>query len=118
MAVPTPPTAGEPIAEAWGDVVHDAVVAMDIQQGYADISATSATVAGLAVTFPRAFAAGSVPSVITSIGGASSGTAGGNPWAPGHYGASPTGFTIRASVATAQSVTNLRIHWIAYGPRA
>jgi hypothetical protein len=118
MAVPARPVSGEPVASAWGNVVHDTAVVLDVQTGYVDLSGTSVTIVGSAVTFARPFAAGSVPAVITAVGGASAGTAGGNPWIPGHYGASATGFTIRAAVAAAATVTNLRIHWVAIGLRA
>jgi|1185.fasta_scaffold819523_1 hypothetical protein len=63
MAVPTAPAAGEPIAEAWGDVVHDMVVGRDIQSGSANIPNMTQADGIVNVVFPRPFAA--APNVIT-----------------------------------------------------
>jgi hypothetical protein len=65
MAVPVAPAAGEPIAEAWGDVVHEQVVAQDIQSGAATVQCNAATAATLIVVFPRPFAA--IPKVVATV---------------------------------------------------
>lgn len=115
MAVPTAPTAGEPIAEAWGDVVHDAVVANDIQSGVVNITVTAGTQATAVVTFTRPFAG--TPVVVALIGPQGSGAA--LSWVvqiPAG-GVSATAVSLRISGSTAQSFT-LPVQWIAYGPRA
>lgn len=112
MAVPTPPTAGEPIAEAWGDVVHDAVVAMDLQYGTAITPATGSGVdtSNVSVVFPRPFASAPMVLAGSQAGGfiavASSIT--------------PTGFTLTNSnrVQGAGSIGQRINTWFAYGPRA
>jgi len=116
MAVPARPTSGVPIETAWGQVAHDAAVAMDIQAGYVDITVSSATIAAAAVTFARPFA--TIPTIVVAVGGATAGTTGGNPWNAGFTQPTAAGFNMRMHNAVAASVTNLRCHWIAYGPRA
>ena len=118
MAVPTPPTAGEPIAEAWGDVVHDTAVAVDIQSGTVMGSAGAAAAnIGVAVVFPRPFA--SKPNVALGNLGTAGGAAGGDAWIVNCYGVSPTGFNMRAQHRTGTgTVTDLVMGWIAIGPRA
>jgi hypothetical protein len=117
MAVPTPPTAGEPIAEAWGDVVHDAVVAMDIQAGKQQITIPSGAEVGVAVVFPRPFAA---PPVVV-IGTESAGGVNGRIVIARKSAITATGFTCwlqsSSGAAVAGSVTQTT-DWIAYGPRA
>jgi len=114
MAVPLAPTAGEPIAEAWGDVVHDAVVAQDIQTGYADVAVTGTGVS-VNITFPRPFA--SAPIVVVSGTNAVAqdlvAKVAYNPYP------SATGFTAVVQSATLATHTGtVRAFWIAYGPRA
>jgi hypothetical protein len=111
MAVPTPPTAGEPIAEAWGDVVHDAVVAMDIQAGSISIAMGGSASAQLTVVFPRAFA--SAPIVMTNVG------TGNRSFISGAAAASTTQFVF--TMGTTDGGTNSSTiggTWLAYGPRA
>lgn len=118
MAVPTPPTAGEPIAEAWGDVVHDAVVAQDIQAGIVSVPFANTGAVAQAVTFPRPFAApptvmltGQWVSGVTGMGGPVCSFQGGLP--------TTTGFTARiANQSGAAITTTVPVQWIAYGPRA
>ena len=57
MAVPARPVSGAPIDSAWGGVVHDAIVAQDIQHGKASVVLTAASEVGFTVTFARPFAA-------------------------------------------------------------
>lgn len=114
MAVPTPPTAGEPIAEAWGDVVHDQVVAMEFQAGVVSGMAAS----GAAVTFPHPFASPPVVTVSLQFDGTA--------WSVAMLGnaasvVSATGFTVfirNVNGAAAIPGTTQVLHWIAYGPRA
>jgi len=117
MAVPTPPTAGEPIAEAWGDVVHDAVVAMDIQAGKQQITIGS-TVAevGVAVTFARPFAV--APTVV--IGTESAGGTAGRQIIARKSAITTTGFTawLQGTTGGAASAVTQTVDWLAYGPRA
>lgn len=112
MTVPTPPTAGEPIAEAWGDVVHAAVVAQDIQTGQHSVPISAANQGTLVVTFARPFAA--APFVV--LGQASN--SGGFIAAQG--GATTTQFTLIAAYRdTSQTGTvGIIVSWIAIGPRA
>jgi hypothetical protein len=115
MAVPTPPTAGEPIAEAWGDVVHDAVVAMDIQSGRASVAVNNSTQGTAVVTFPRPFAA--PPTVLAMIVENNSG-----PGLAGHV-QTPSGTTaiatsLRVSGFASNITVTFPVDWIAYGPRA
>jgi len=110
MAVPTAPAAGEPIAEAWGDVVHDAVVAQDMQAGTASVSWSASSVsASVQITFPRPFA--SAPNVVCAMTHA-------------HYtvsviNISPTTATFqgRRTDGTNQTVS-VSAQWFAIGPRA
>jgi hypothetical protein len=115
VAVPTPPTAGEPIAEAWGDVVHDAVVAMDIQVGRANVPINNSTSGSLAITYPRPFAA--PPTVVAMIVESNSG-----PGLAGHVqtpgGGTAAGTTLRVSGFASNLTVTLPVDWIAYGPRA
>lgn len=113
MAVPAAPTAGEPIAEAWGDVVHDAVVAQDVQSGVVTITTTAAPTADATVTFPRPFATG--PQVFVQC-------VGGNVNMAGLVSIPPVGnCTIRVfkrdgtNFGAGQVLT---VFWLAYGPRA
>jgi hypothetical protein len=115
VAVPTAPAAGEPIAEAWGDVVHDAVVAMDVQAGVGNVNFPNAAVSDQPIiVFPRPFAL--PPVVVITIGGSSSG-------ANVHIGlrAAPTAtqFQVQAREVRESAVNaNMPFQWIAYGPRA
>jgi hypothetical protein len=112
MAVPAAPTAGEPIAEAWGDVVHDAVVAQDIQAGNGTVVWAASSISNnLTVIFPRPFAA---PPIVVASGGHA------------HYSVSVVAGSITATQCvlqgrrtdgTSQSVS-IVCPWVAYGPRA
>jgi len=111
MAVPTAPAAGEPIAEAWGDVVHDGIVAMDIQVGTVPISLVSAGVGSATVTFPRPFAAPPIVlascastnlSYFTNVGAVTA-----------------TQATLTMTTKSGANATDTRnTNWLAYGPRA
>jgi len=112
MAVPTAPAAGEPIAEAWGDVVHDSIVAMDIQSGVVNLTLTATNVANVVVTFPRPFAA---PPIVVACYQSTNQSFLANV----HGAPTATQVTIGLSTKTAANVTDTRpVSWIAYGPRA
>jgi len=111
MAVPTAPAAGEPIAEAWGDVVHDTAVAMDIQVGTVNVSLANAASGTATVTFPRPFA--SAPIVVASAAFVT----------VVHFAAvatiTPTTFIAQlVRKDTTLQTTTQPVTWIAYGPRA
>lgn len=118
MAVPTAPAAGEPIAEAWGDVVHDTVVAQDIQHGKATLTVTAAAETGLVVTFPRPFA--SAPDCIVTIGEIG-GSANRPMVAKVSSGSPPTAtnfqIVLQNVTGVATSLT-IPVWWMAIGPRA
>lgn len=115
MAVPAAPTAGEPIAEAWGDVVHDAIVAQDLQFGYAQGTFSANNGINVAVTFPRPFG-GAGPYVLVSANDAITAavtakiTAG---------TITTTGFSCKLSTATGATASGtVGFYWVAFGPRA
>jgi hypothetical protein len=110
MAVPTPPTAGEPIAEAWGDLVHDAVVAQDIQVGVGTI-AGGASSGTLAVVFPRPFA--SAPKVFVS---GTDANAGAQPMSCTSI--TTAGFNAYARHRADSPMSAMGFSWLAIGPRA
>lgn len=117
MAVPTRPASGAPIETAWGDIVHDTAVAMDIQCGTTTITMTAAET-GKNIVFPRPFAA--PPVVVVAIG-----EIGGTPNRPmvaKVSQANPVTATqfqavCQSTTATVTSLT-LPVWWIAMGPRA
>jgi len=111
MTVPVAPAAGEPIAEAWGDVVHDSIVAMDIQSGTVSIPAAGAPTSSVTVIFPRPFAA--APQAAASTNGTISGV-----WIAQISTTTPTQLTVYVFARDGRNVTALGAHWIAYGPRA
>lgn len=115
MAVPAAPTAGEPIAEAWGDVVHDGIVAMDFQYGYVDLvhSAEKGKTAG--VTFARPFA--SPPLVfVTRDDGVSPSMV---PDVVQPIGTTSCTIKVYTSISPAVNVSGtIRLYWLAIGPRA
>jgi len=112
MAVPTPPTAGEPIAEAWGDVVHDQVVARDFQGGAASITGNGGPTADVTVTFSRPFASTPVAQV-SAIGGQT--------YLAGIVSVpSTTQLVIRLFKRDGSNIPNgtgVNIHWLAWGSR-
>jgi len=112
MTVPAAPTAGEPIAEAWGDVVHDSIVAMDMQAGDNPVAVAAAVSGQTVVTFPRPFAA--VPIVVASMRSTSVA------YIAMVSAVTTTQVTLVMSHKTAgTSFTDTRsVSWIAYGPRA
>jgi hypothetical protein len=108
LAVPTRPAPGIPIASDWGGVVHDSIVAQDVQAGTA--SATGNT----PVTFPRPF--GGIPTVVVSMSGAPGGSF---RLIPRSNAATASGFV--AYLYTGDNTTataTVPVSWIAYGPRA
>jgi hypothetical protein len=113
MAVPIAPTAGEPIAEAWGDVVHNTVVATDIQTGYVPISINNSQQGSAVVTFPRPFADN--PVIVAMIISAAGGALGLLVQAAA---ASATQVTLRLSTSATTTISGVGVMWIAIGPRS
>lgn len=115
MAVPTAPAAGEPIAEAWGDVVHAQVVAQEIQTMRFQVTAPgNSTFADKGVVFAHPFAAGSKPVVILSMESV-------DPIAvtAGATAITENGFTCRIAKGTGNlSSFNWSVMAVAIGPRA
>lgn len=113
MAVPTAPAAGEPIAEAWGDVVHDQVVAQEFQFGRTRVTGTNAASQSLAVVFPHPYdAAAGLPHVVVSV------SAGSSVFIAGSGSLSATGFTIIVFRRDGGVFTNpVDVEWISYGKR-
>lgn len=110
MAVPAAPAAGEPIAEAWGDVVHAQVVDMEIQVGTVSTTHTNQqTSPQVNVVFPHPFAA---PPMV-ALGCTNFNYAAGLS-AP----ASATGFNISTWRYTGNANGTIATQWIAYGKRA
>jgi hypothetical protein len=113
MAVPTAPAAGEPIAEAWGDVVHDSIVAMDIQVGTANVAVAGAVSGVTTVTFPRPFA--SAPVVVASMQSTSVAYV---PFVNGPPTATTVSVGFSHKTAGTSFTDTRQVTWIAYGPRA
>ena len=116
MAVPARPVSGAVVEAAWGQVAHDAAVAMDIQFGTVQQTLASGQAEiGQAVTFPRPFA--SPPAVV--LGTQSAGGVNGRIVFGRQSAITATGFTIwlQATGGAAGAVTQTT-SWIAYGPRA
>jgi len=115
MAVPVAPAAGEPIAEAWGDVVHDSIVAMDLQSGSATATVTAGTnAANVTVVFSRPFA--SAPNVIATVGPMVS-----NVFVCNVVSISATQVVLNAlrkDETNQGSSVGIPVQWFAYGPRA
>jgi H-type lectin domain len=114
LAVPTRPAPGIPIASDWGGVVHDSIVAQDIQAGQLSVAVSASATGNAPVTFPRPFA--SAPIVVVAIGNAPGGSfrlvARAN-------AVTASGFS--AYLYTGDNTTatvTLTVTWIAYGPRA
>ena len=110
MALPAKPAAGAAIESAWGSIVHDAAVAIDIQSGYVDMAfANSAVGPTTLVTFPRPFAAPPVVvcalNVNISVG------------VQGAISATSCNLQARDIREAAQNGAQ-RCYWIAIGPRA
>lgn len=110
MAVPTRPAAGAPIETAWGDVVHDGVVAMEIQTGTAILVFSNVAVSAiLVVTFPHPFA--STPLVFLTPQDTGNITI-------GLRAKDATSFQMQGRDSREAAITaNSPIGWIAYGPR-
>lgn len=111
MAVPARPVSGQPIATPWGGVVHDAIVAVDLQAGKTSLAFSTAQ-ASKVVTFPRPFA--TPPIVVVSISN-------GVPTNSADYTArvdlvTATGFTLWFVASSAWGIT-LEASWFAMGPR-
>lgn len=115
MAVPTRPVAGAPIESAWGDVVHDTVVALDIQSGVTNVSLAAQSEASVAVVFARPFAA---PPVLVlgmpEIGGTVQ-----RPVTAKWNSKTATGFGCLVQTGGgAITAGPFPVNWVAIGPRA
>jgi hypothetical protein len=112
MAVPTRPAAGGVVESAWGAIVHDTAVALDIQMGYVLVpNGSSGSVSPqVSVVFPRPFAG--VPALMLT-------TVNFN-WFVGTNGNQPTatGFTMAVNRPGANSGQGCGVMWLAIGPRA
>lgn len=113
MAVPARPTSGNPVDVAWGQVAHDAIVAIDIQSGRVTPgnAGSGNASAQVTVTFPRPFA--SPPIVVVSSDNYN--------YFAGLNGAAPTAtaFTCAVYRPVGGGVgAGSPIEWIAIGPRA
>jgi len=116
MAVPARPVAGALLDSAWGGLVHDAVVAFDIQSGTLQQTLASGQAEiGQAVTFARPF--GAAPSVV--LGTQSAGGVNGRIVFGRQSAITVNGFTcwLQATGGAAGAVTQTT-SWLAYGPRA
>lgn len=112
MAIPARPIAGALLDAAWGGLVHDTVVAQDVQGGsFTTVHTASATSAPVNVTFPRAFAA--PPVVVFGSGNYN--------YVCSYSGAVATATGFQAGTYRASGVNptaNIPCQWLAYGPRA
>jgi hypothetical protein len=112
MAVPAKPAGGAPIESAWGSIVHDEIVAMEIQSGVVNCVHTNSQLSAVVpVTFPHAFAA--PPVLVLGCDNYNYGA--------GLSGAVPTaaGFNVATwRYSGVQSAATVPVQWIAYGPRA
>jgi hypothetical protein len=113
MTVPTRPADNAPVDTAWGDAVHDTVVANDIQYGTTAISISASTQGSVTITFPRTFA--STPVVVAIIVSTAGGALG--LWCQANV-VSATQVTLRLSAAASTTIAGVPVHWIAIGPRA
>lgn len=115
MAVPTRPAAGAPIESAWGSIVHDQVVALDIQSGVATLVPGSGALTGvLVITFPRPFAA--VPLVVATCMDVGTGSVNVN---IGVVARTATTVSIGGRDVRETAITyNVPVSWVAIGPRA
>lgn len=115
MAVPIRPAGGAVVEAVWGDVVHDTIVANDLQAGSAIVSfAAGGSQGSTVVTFPRPFAAiPAVTATLQSSGGASL------PMITQITTITATAVTLRLAIAsgTVASATSISVSWIAVGPR-
>ncbi len=111
MAVPARPIDGQPIDPVWGGVVHDAIVARDVQSGSGVLSFTASSISGIVnITFPRAF--GSLPNVVLTPMGGPHYTAALTGWP------SATGFSVQGRRGDGASQTlSIEFAWLAIGAR-
>jgi len=111
MVVPAAPAAGEPIAEAWGDIVHEEVVALEFQTGTATVVVNNSDSVGMRVNFAHAFA--STPIVVVTQAANTKG------WIATTGAIDASGFNLMVSTKAGNAATaNILCHFLAYGPRA
>jgi len=110
MAVPARPVSANAIDVAWGQVVHDTAVAVDIQTGTVNcVHSSSQQSTVVSVTFARPFAA---PPIVAL--GSTNYNYGAGASAP----ASATGFSVATFRYSGAATGTVPVHWIAIGPRA
>jgi hypothetical protein len=112
MAVPLKPAAGGVVESAWGGIVHDEVVAQEIQAGVATIALNNQNSASLQVNFPHPFAA--PPVVVVTVAANSTTLVAGI----GVPSASGVGIYLFRKDEASTTAAGVAVHWFAYGPRA
>jgi hypothetical protein len=112
MAVPTRPADNGPVDTAWGDAVHDTVVAQDWQSGSVTLSWAASSLSGVVtVTFPRAFSSAVGVIVVVSVLNV-------NFTVSVQAAPSASQVTIQGRRGDGSSqTTSIVAHWIATGPR-
>jgi hypothetical protein len=112
MAVPNRPAAGGVVESAWGTVVHDTVVAQDIQSGTFNVPTTAVAASSAKLTFPRPFAAPPAVVVVALTGGGTQ-----LAFSQGPLAASVVLGVVNNSGANLP-VGTTQVCWVAIGPRA
>lgn len=112
MAVPTRPVEGAPVDTVWGGVVHDGIVALEIQTGSVTGMASGAAgaIVSKAVVFPHPFAGVPVVAVNGSVPVGPSCA-----WA---VSVTASGFTYQTCRVDGGNGGFSAGEYIAYGPRA
>ena len=112
MTVPNRPAAGALVDSAWGQIVHDAAVALDVQTGHLTTHHAGASTSALVtVSFPRPFA--SSPVVLLSSGNYN--------YVAGLNGvrSAPDRFSLATKrVDDSKPTADIEVDWLAIGPRA
>lgn len=113
MAVPARPVSGAPTAADWGGIVHDEVVALEIQTGtFIATSPGSSTFADAGVVFPHPFAG--IPDVFTTMGSIDNIAI-----SAGTTSVTANGFTCRIAKGNGNlSAFGWTVRYLAIGPRA
>jgi hypothetical protein len=113
VTVPNRPVSGAPIETAWGDVVHDSIVALDVQSGIVSVAIpVAAANGGTDITFARPFAA--PPAVLATL----------NTGVTSHFAfvLNITAAGCRVALQNKDAGTSILaatpVGWLAIGPRA
>jgi hypothetical protein len=110
MAVPNRPAAGGVVESAWGDIVHDEVVAQEIQTGTFMANIAQNGSVQVPVTFPHPFASAAWVVVFAQISAAA-----GNRAYVSVQSVTANGFDLGVGGGTAWNYSGW---YLAYGPRA